>query len=346
MITMPTDLSLLNTRLPVRLDWWRTLARCLDVSPFDFQTLTQKLCEFSHDHGLEGDGLLTPKLRCELVHTFDALKIRLVGPNMTPRCVLATHHEAQIYDDCEAIVRAADGATFVTPFVPQLLALRGTELRADGVWQTNSAAHFAQAPYGQRDHFSSDKPNCFDSVFVLFWRGTEKHAMLFEGTVNPNAIWSAGTAHLCDGQYTFKLGRHRTYSRPHIDAILQASIDWPADWLYESDDEHVRYIALEGTSPVNVVRSHGNALDISDEDIIRAENKISEFDATYVDQNKIKINIHTCPYDVASSLGCQNIRPDQYADFIRAIAFLETQSRERFGYAFETWYTLIDASRT
>lgn len=339
------DTFTLNRRLPVRLDWWRKLAKCLDADPQTARSLCTKLDDYSQSHRLASSGLLTPELRLQLIRDFPTLRLQLIGPQTHERLLIGLHSEAQIYDACEEIVRANDGSTFVTPFVPQLLAIRGAYLKNNEIWQSASAGQFATQNYGFRTHFSSAKTPFCDSVFVLFWRGPEKHAICFEGTVNPNSIWSAGTAHLCDGQYTFRLGKHRTYSRAHIDGVLSACPNWPDEWIYESDDEHVRYIALEGTSPVTVVRSHGDSLDIDETDLDRAENQIASFDPTFTDCNRIKINIHTCPLDCASSLGCQNIRLDQYREFIQTIFQLESASKAQFGYAFETWYTLVDASK-
>jgi hypothetical protein len=199
--------------------------------------------------------------------------------------------------------------------------------------------------FGKRSHFSSDKTPCFDTVFVLFWKDSQKHARVFEGTSNPNMIWPEGTAHLCDGQYTFRLGRHRTSGRPHIDAVLTHCSNWPEEWVFERGETFVRYIAVEGVSPVNVIRSHDDLLDLSEEDIHRAERAFAEYDPKFTDTQRIKINIHTCPLTTPSSLGCQNIRPDQYADWISQIAWLEERSREVYGVSSETWYTLLDASK-
>lgn len=338
------EVAHLNARLPLRPDWRRALCRI--AANADDNGLARFLAEFAQSHAIGGHGLLTPALRRALVRQFPELGIRLLGPHLSPRFLLGTANEMCLYDRCEAIVQAHDGLTFATPFVPQILALRGCRLGPSGdIFQTDSAQRFAAMPYGARDHFSSQKNLWCDTIFVLFWRDPQKHARIFEGTSNPNSVWPEGTAHLCDGQYTFRLGRHRTFSRPHIDAVLERREIWPSEWIFEHDEEHVRYIALEGVSPVHVVRGSGEALDLSEEDILRAETGFSEFDPKYTDTQRIKINIHTCPADAASSLGCQNIHPDQYADFIARLTRLEASSRQAYGFVAETWYMLLDASK-
>lgn len=335
----------LNRRLPVRVDWWRKLARVLGVCAEDGMELTRRLASFAEKQRVSGDGLLTPELHRELIRVYPELGIRLIGEHLERRLLLDATSEIALYDACIDVVRRADGYVFETPYVPQLLAIRGCERRGAEIWQTDSAARFCASPYGVRDHFSSAKTPFLDTIMVLFWRDSAKHARVFDAASNPNFIWNDGTAHLCDGQYTFRLGRHRTYNRAHIDAVVCASQQWPCEWVYELDDEHVRYIALEGTSAVNVVRSSGTSLDISEEDVCRAEDGIGAFEAKYVDQLKIKINIHTCPLGEASSLGCQNIANDEYGEFIRLLTEIERGGCERAGYALELWYTLIDASK-
>ncbi len=340
-----TDIAILNDRLPISLDWWRKLARALNAN--DTPSLVKALTVFAGDHGLTCGSLMTPELRQKLIENFDSLQLKLIGPHLEQRCLLNGTSESTLFDRCIEIVREANGAVFDMPFVPQVLAIRGVRRDGQTLWQTDSAAYFAAESYGQRTHFSSAKQPFLDSAVILFWRNEsgEKHALIFDATVNPNMIWPEGTAHLCDGQYTFKLGRHRTYSRPHIDAVVQAAQNWPSNWIYELDDAHVRYIALEGTSPIHVIRSSGDSLDLSQDDITCAERAIAHYDKRFVDCMHIKINIHTCPQNAASSLGCQNIAIDQYGCFIDTISSLETAAIARFGHPFETWYSLIDASK-
>lgn len=338
------DIAQINARLPLRIDWKNTLCRVLGVHAQS--DLTQCLANFAQKHHVAHHGLLTPELRLTLIQTFPDLRIQLLGTKTAPRLLFNTNDETQLYDNVATIVRARDGNVFDLPYVPQILAIRGASHTNDGrIFQTDSAHAFANTTYGHRTHFSSQKTPFDDTVFILFWRDPQKHARIFTGTSNPNMIWPHGTAHLCDGQYTFKLGKHRTFSQPHIDAVLSNASTWPSDWLYERDDKHVRYIALEGISPVNVIRSHDDSLDLSHEDIMRAEHGFAYYDPAYTNTQSIKINIHTCPLHEASSLGCQNILPDQYADFIAHIQMLETQSAQAYGFACETYFTLTDASK-
>ena len=339
------EIACLNARLPLRLDWKNRLCRVLGVDR-EWLRVTPVLADFARDFAIPWDGLLTPELRLALIRQYPELGIQLLGDHLERRFLFDTSDETRVYDTCESWVRAHDARTFEMPFVPQVLAIRGAVLQADGgVFQTDSAHQFSEMPFGERAHFSSQKTPCFDTVFVLFWKDPQKHARIFEGTSNPNMIWPEGTAHLCDGQYTFQLGRHRTSSRPHIDAVLSHTAQWPEEWIFERGDAYVRDIALEGVSPVNVIRSHDEFLDLSKEDIQRAERGFAEHDPRFTATQRIKINIHTCPATEPSSLGCQNIHPDQYADWIMQISWLEERSREAYGFASETWYTLIDASK-
>ena len=63
-----------------------------------------------------------------------------------------------------------------------------------------------------------------------------------------------------------------------------------------------------------------------------------------MDAYKIKINIHTCAFNHASSLGCQNILPQYYTDFIQTLERLANRQRETMGFALDIMYSLIDAS--
>ena len=340
-----SEILALNRRLPVRLDWWRRVSRVLGARHEDGLALTRSLASFADKQRVCGNGLLTSELHRKLIVAYPELGIRLIGEHLERRLLLDATLESALYDACIDVVRRADGYVFHAPYVPQILAIRGCERRGSEIWQSDSAARFCASPYGSRDHFSSAKTPFLDTIMILFWRDSAKRARVFDAVSNPNFVWNEGTAHLCDGQYTFRLGRHRTYNRAHIDAVVSASQNWPVEWIYELDDEHVRYIALEGTSPVNVVRSTGTSLDISEEDVRRAEDGIGAFEAKYVDQLKIKINIHTCPLGEASSLGCQNIANDEYGEFMRLLREIERGGFERAGYASEVWYTLIDASK-
>ena len=284
--------------------------------------------------------------RLELAASYPVLALLLIGPHLETRPILdITRSESEQYEALAGILRGIDSYVVQRAFAPQLLAIRGVRL-CDGIWtQTESAQRFAQEPYGERQHFRSDKPDYADAVMAMMWREDDgEHVRTWPCVVSPNAQWSDGTAHLCNGQYRFKLGRHRTYDRDHIDAVQKLREQWPAEWVYHETAESIQYIALEGTSPIEIVRSTPGYLDISDADIRKAEYEIAHRSAAYIDEQRIKINIHTCALSHASSLGCQNIPAQHYTDFIAALTRLDEIQRRIYGFPLEIPYTLCDAT--
>jgi len=205
---------------------------------------------------------------------------------------------------------------------------------------------FAQSAYGDRQHLSADKPDYFDSAMGLFWvENGVKHAQLYRCVVNPASVWAQGTAHLNNGQYAYGVGRHRTRDSAHIDAVRRyADISWDKSWIYDDSGDSVQYIALVGTSPIEVVRSTGASLDVSDADIARAESAFADRTPEYVDAQKIRINIHSCAENKPSSLGCQNIAPEDYASLMSTILRLTELQKRRYGFELPIEYFLSDGS--
>ena len=332
--------------LDLRYDWMRRLEHIYSVAQFDYLSLASRLLEFQYKKNLPPTAIPDAPTRLALVRDYSELGIVLVGKMLEPRCILDTKlpADAQYEALCE-ILRHQFHYIVRKECVPQIVAIRGVALE-DGRWnQTLEAKAFATSEFGHRLHFSADKPNYADALMAVIWREDgEYHVETYPGVVNPNAIWPEGTAHLCCGQYRFKVGRHRTFDPDHIEAVQRLREIWPNEWIYSETPESIQYIALEGTSSIEVVRSHCDFLDISPDDILAAETAIAHRDPRFVDAQKIKINIHTCAWEHASSLGCQNILPQYYTDFMHTLVRLSERQRETMGFALDIPYSLIDAS--
>lgn len=330
----------------IRYDWLGRLCACLNT---DRASYPQRLRDWQGDNGLAPTGFIDAPTRLKLIEFFEPLRIRTVGENLwrTTSVLSTSGTEAAQYDRLTDILRAQHSFVPEEPFSASILAIRGIAPSADGYYQTESARMFAQQQYSERTHFSSNKADYADSLFALMTREDgEKHVQFFMGVTSPCSIWPAGTAHLCLGQYFYKIGRHRTREPAHIEAaeaMFQSSI-WPENWLYERTEDSIRYAALESTSQIEVVRSAGDSLDLSLDDIARAEREIAARNPTFVDAQTIKINIHSCSQTHASSLGCQNILPEDYRDFLGTLMRIADLQTDRYGFALDIPYTLCDAS--
>jgi len=308
--------------------------------------MAQCLAEFQHGHDLPPNGILTAATRLCLINAYPALGIVLIGPHLDRRILLdESQTEAAIHERCCEIIDALGGIVSTTPYVPQLLAIRGMARTSGHLWQqTDSAARFAAQTYGERDHFCARKTHFCDALMILFWREPQKRACAFEGVVSPNHIWPQGTAHLCDGQYFFRIGRHRTHAEPHIQAVLEASSQWPSDWVCDRQPDSIQYIALEGNAPIEVIRSRAQSLDLDENDIAQANLAIAHRQPNFTHHLSIKINIHTCPQHEAASLGCQNILPSDYAHVMATLLRLRSLQANACGFETDLIYSLFDAS--
>lgn len=328
-----------------RADWLRRLDAVLTSPDTQGETLSARLARIQKAHGLDVTGILTADTRLALVARYPgSLGISLVGPYRTPR-VFADGCEASLHARFCALIDALHGVQLSLDAAPQILAIRGLIHTNAGFERTPSARDFAQTPYGTRSHLSADKPNYADTTLAVLWNESgSRHVEVFAGVVNPNGVWPQGTAHLCHGQYFYRLGRHRTREASHIDAVRTMASHWPADWITDRTPDSIQYLALESTSNIEVVRSTGDSLDVSPDDVARAEFAIAHRDPTFVDAQTIKINIHTCAFDHASSLGCQNILPGDYARFMGTLVRLRALQFKRYGFALDIPYLLTDAS--
>ena len=335
-----------NLRLGLRPDWFQKLAKYLNFDVLNPILASQKISEYQHDKNLSGSGFIDAPTRLALVNDCPSLGIRLIGTNTQERLILEdAQTEAGQYLRLTEILGNLEHLVMDMPWGMQILAIRGAKQTLRGWFQTDSASNFLTQNFGAREHFSSAKIGYADSMIALMWQeNRERHVRLFKGCVSPNGVWPNGTAHLCDGQYFFRIGRHRTRDKDHMDAVFEKSLTWPESWVYDRTPDSVQYLALEGTSPIEIVRSHGEFLDISREDVDLAERAIAERWLNYVDTQTIKINIHTCALNHASSLGCQNILPGEYLEFMEIICRISELQRAEYGYCLDIPYSLTDAS--
>lgn len=341
--TMTSISEQMNALLSIKYDWWQNLDAILPGNG----SRSEKIADFQRTHGLDATGFLSAQTRIKLVACHpQTLGIRLIGPKICPRLLLDGRQTPQAhFDKIVSWIVGRRGYFSGLEYHPHIFALRGAHWNGHDICQTESAAQFMREPYGMRAHFSSKKHDYADSVFCVIWlEAGEKRAVFFRGVVNPCDIWPHGTAHLCDGQYFYRIGRHRTRQGAHMEAVRKCLDLWPKDWIFDNRPESIQYIALEGTSPIEVVRSHGECLDISDGDLDRAEIEIARQNPAYVDTQQIKINIHTCAFTEASSLGCQNILPQDYAHWMQILTRLSQLQHRVYGFALNIPYLLCDAS--
>lgn len=344
-----------NQFLGFRYDWRVKLARCLGVSPGDWEGISRGIACFQRLEGLEVTGLMTAETRLKWITRHPEFGIQLTGCDLeVGRILIPVDLACSCEWEFDVWTRFLSWGKYLGVFMPEgvgtvsIWGIRGlVQSEEKCAWvQTDSAWRFCHEEYGGRDHFSSLKADYLDTCFALLWHDVQgnAHVRLFQGTCNPGSIWPHGTAHLCSGQYFYKLGRHRTREADHIQAVLERSELWPSHWVTDRTQDSVQYYALESVSPIEVIRSSGGSLDISSSDVHRAEVGIAHREPTFVDQNLIKINIHTCAETHASSLGCMNIVPEQYGDFIGILERLTCFQRERYGFALDIPFYLCDAS--
>ena len=341
-----TESACRNIQLGLRPDWIHRLCFHFQVTPMDFVACAEKVAKYQGDNRLRMSGFIDAPTRLSLIRDFPELAIQIIGPNTHPRRLIDTSQtESAQYDRITEYLLSMHHLVLSDTDCIQIVGIRGLESKRDGWYQTDSADRFQHQPYGRRDHFTAAKDNYDDTLICLIWKENNvPHVQYFCGISSPNAIWPNGTAHLCPGQYYYKLGRHRTRERDHIRAVLDTQILWPNDWIYDVTPDSVQYIALESASPIEVIRSHDRSLDLSPEDIETAERAIASRQPDYTNENLIKINIHTCAHNHASSLGCQNIKPTDYYDFIQTLLRITNIQKQYFGFAPDIPYSLIDAS--
>lgn len=341
-----------QSRLGLRVDWMRRLGRLLSSFQGDNrdwssgEALARRIAEFECAVGRAPTGIVTASTRLALLERFDSLRVQWIGPELAPHEILSWQTESALYDFFRDNVERLDGVWMERDCGVQLVGLRGVRMEGRSLRRTESARRFSESPYGSRPHLSSAKSDYFDSVMGVFWREAGvKHGRLFRCVVNPASIWPEGTAHLNNGQYAFCLGRHRTRDGAHMDAVRRyVNTTWEKSWIFDDAGDSVQYLALVGISPIEVVRSSASSLDVSEDDIARAERAFAERLPEFVDEHKIRINIHSCAENEPSSLGCQNIAPEDYAEFMSIIVRLAERQKKRYGLELPIEYYLTDGS--
>lgn len=343
--------SYIQEQLGIKCDWMNRVSHCMQRSgitssvPRDGVELARAIANFEGEMGLMETGIIGAKTRMALIEHFPGLRIQFVGTFLEPKILLNNASESEVYFYFKNIVRSQFGTWCEHECVPFLVGLRGVHWDGVRLKRTESAKVFASSVYGAREHLRSNKADYFDSVIGVFWRESGAcHACIFSAVVNPASVWSGGTAHLNNGQYTYRIGRHRTREPEHMAAIRRYALEWDKSWIFEDTGDSVQYIALVGTRPIEVVRSSGSSLDLSLEDIARAELAIAERRETYVNGETIRINIHSCAEKHASSLGCQNIAPWDYRAFMSLLLRLADGQRRLYGCELPISYFLTDSS--
>jgi len=367
-----------NNQQQFRIDWVRKLQKHLGVADaylstdgnFDEDTVT-KLKDYQFQHALDADGKITPLTRRALETEVESLKEPLIGPHrdMTPRLLVDSGLDQEKYEAYRTIILEAgghfkdDAGENKGKGAINLVAIRGVEMVNGKLFQTASAAEFAQASEGglAHDHFSAKKDNPFDDIIVSLRKDVDDEGKVTYlvsermGSVDPNEVWEAGTAHLRDGQYEYGLGSHGT-STEHPSHMKAMDKFDRAKTRGEAEDEQgpvkvwgnqtsIRYTALNAKRRIEIWREHPspeganepNNLSISDAEEKTSRKAVAHGQPNHVKQDSIDINIHSCSDDEASSQGCQNVPVGQYEEFIKEI----DQSTNKNN----VLYTLVDASK-
>lgn len=175
----------------------------------------------------------------------------LLGPIATPNGVLLQGLKAtgeaneSLYKRCQDIIESYGGYFDTKPGVRNMLAIRGAVIYEDKILRTNTSDLYfiniseATPAAGSLIHFASGSdlnPDAgqmpFDDVMITVWNETngdktEYYVYAYPMSVDPGLQWSGtqaydGTAHLRDGQYIGRIGRHGTSLANHVNAVLNA----------------------------------------------------------------------------------------------------------------------------
>lgn len=353
-----------NDKREFRLDWVRklqsTFLNTVTIEDGSFnKSLVAAVAEFQANHGLFADGKIGRSTRPAIEKAYPALQTTVLGENLTPRVLVPTsaslderyHYYRQVIGDLGSVFRTNVGEI-------NLLAIRGVEIAdesaehaIDGealppgqIYQTNSSRDYAKAIANNTtdDHM---RGGAFNDLIASIWRDNEGHPRVQErrGSVDPSGAWAvgtiAGTAHLRDGQYAYKLGTHSTSATKHKAAVLALALHDPDNLLnaHTLGNGRVRYNALNQARAVEVWRDQisENDLHISPAEVALSNDRIWRHDPRYIGYRSI--NIHTASDERVSSVGCQNIRASDFMHFMREISNSTSQD----------WilYTLADASK-
>ncbi len=175
----------------------------------------------------------------------------LLGPIATPNGVLVQglrktgEADESLYKRCQNIIESYGGYFDTKPGVRNMLAIRGAIIHEDKILRTNTSDLYftniseATPAAGSLIHFASGpdlNPDAgqmpFDDVMITVWNEingdkTEYYVFAYPMSVDPGLQWSGkqaydGTAHLRDGQYIGRIGRHGTSLANHVNAVLTA----------------------------------------------------------------------------------------------------------------------------
>ena len=339
-----------------RIDWVRKLRQVFHLSEhtwhFD-ESLVSAIFRFQSGHDLIPSGIIDEKTHERLENTFSVLYEPLIGEHTSSRCLFSTQMPVETrFEMYRSVIENVGGWFCGKPGAVALLGIRGMQIKPkeDHIefWQTDSARNYLQT--GRKyPHFSSQKPDPFDSLMVALWTTREGDAIQLHlketmGTVNPNRCWPAGTAHLRDGQYLYHVGTHGTRLSDIHGQAISRTLESPDNNPLNAFvcDEFIRYDALRASRKIEIWRDSAseNDLNIGENAESFSRQQIFERSPAYTDQNQIAINIHTCPPDVPASMGCQNIPLPHYIDWIRQIKDVSARYGEP-----HILYTLIDSSK-
>lgn len=354
-----------NNNKEFRIDWVRNLqlellgARTSTDGSFDVATI-HAVAAFQDAQELGVDGKIGQGTRRRLEQVYPNLLTTVVGDNLNERVLIPAGADTQAkYNYYRGIVEGAGGVFLTGAGEMNLVGIRGIEVREDGsLWQSDSAAEFAatRGPAGGTStHLQASTAGggaAHDDYIVSLWMVADDAGNLTpevrerEGSVDPASAYNGaerpGTAHLRDGQYAYKTGRHGTRSGTHIGAIDGIKNDEGArDQLNVTGSGGYRqYNALVPTRNQEVwreSRARGtNDLHLDAREEAASQEAIYRGNDDYINDN-FAINIHTSREDAGNSVACQNVPADEYLDFMTEINGSTNTDN--------ILYTLIDASK-
>ncbi len=225
-------------------------------------------------------------------------------------------------------------------------------------------------------NYVNDHKDTWDDIVVSLYidKNGKKIVRERKGSVDPGSTnddankkqkrqnKSAGTAHLIDGQHTFQVGRkHSTSTATHIKIakkLVKESGKYTNKNNKEKDiisgphrkDKHrntyksYAYTALRAHGNQEIFReSQENRYDnyhIDQEEFqTSVDDGITKGLRQYVDRSEINANFHSGQEHSSLSLGCQNIPPSEYENFMKEILEGRAAGQKTI------LYTLVDASK-
>jgi hypothetical protein len=348
-----------------RIDWVRNLqlellgARTSTDGSFDDATV-RAIATFQDAQELGVDGKIGTNTRRRLEQIYPSLLTTVVGENLNERVLIPAGADIQQkYNYYRGIVENAGGVFLTGAGEMNLVGIRGIEVREDGsLWQSDSAAEFAatRGPAGGTStHLQASTAGggaAHDDYIVSLWMVADESGNLTpevkerQGSVDPASAYNGaerpGTAHLRDGQYAYKTGRHGTRSGSHIGAIDSIAGD-------EGSREQLNVTGTGGYRQYNALvptrnqevwrenRARGtNDLHLDAREEADSQEAIYRGDDDHINDD-FAINIHTSRTNAGNSVACQNVPADQYMDFMTEINGSTNTDN--------ILYTLIDASK-